>query len=247
LNEGEVHLVGAGPGDPGLLTVRGKELIQQADVLVHDALVDSSLLELNPQAERVDAGKRGGEHTLRQEEINERLADLAEQGKMVVRLKGGDPFLFGRGAEEAEHLRRRGITVHVVPGVTSAIAVPELCGVPVTHRDHSSQVTIVTGHERAGRDEDRIDWAHLAESKGTIVVLMGMGNLRSISASLLEGGMPAETPVAVMTEGSTEGQRTLVSRLGTAAEDVERAGLKAPGIIVIGGCVERMVTLGDLR
>ncbi len=247
MNKGEVHLVGAGPGDPGLLTVRGRELIQQADVLVHDALVDASLLDLNPGAERIDAGKRGGDHTLRQEEINALLAELALQGRKVVRLKGGDPFLFGRGAEEAEHLRRAGVSVHVVPGVSSAIAVPELCGIPVTHRGNSSLVTVVTGHERDGRAEDRIDWGHLAGTGGTIVVLMGMGNLRRIAASLQEGGMAPGTPVAVISEGSTGGQRALRSDLAHAADDVGSAGLKAPGVIVIGECVERMEELGDLR
>lgn len=243
---GSVHLVGAGPGDPGLLTVRGKGLISSAEVIVYDALIDPSLLEINPDAERIDVGKRGGDHKMSQDDINALLCELGASGAKVVRLKGGDPFLFGRGAEEAEALRRAGIDVHVVPGVSSAIAVPELAGIPVTHRDHSSMVTFVTGHERADRDSDRLEWERLATMGGTIVVLMGMSNLERISSSLMGGGMSPDTPAAVITDGSTPRQKTLRSNLRDIHGDVLRKGMKAPGIVVIGDCVRTMDLLEDI-
>lgn len=246
MSRGIVHLVGAGPGDPGLLTIKGRSLIEEADVIVYDALVNPSLLLLNDDAEKIDAGKRGGDHTMGQEDINKLLCELGKAGRKVVRLKGGDPFLFGRGAEEAEALRVEGVEVRVVPGVSSAIAVPELAGIPVTHRDHSSMVTFVTGHERADRGEDRLNWSNLAACGGTIVILMGMGNIGRISAALIEGGLPSDTPAAVVTDGSTVNQRCLRSRLGDVAEDVSQKGLKAPGIIIIGDSVRSMDVLGDL-
>ncbi len=243
---GVVHLVGGGPGDPELLTVKGKRLIESADVIVYDALIDKSLLDLNPEAEHIDVGKRGGNHKMSQSDINALLCRLAAQGSNVVRLKGGDPFLFGRGAEEAESLRKAGLEVHVVPGISSAISVPELCGIPVTHRDHASMVTFVTGHERSDRDNDRLDWGKLAECGGTIVVLMGMGNIPRISKALVDGGMPSSTPVAVIVNGSTPRQKVLRTTISRAADDVEANGMKAPGIIVIGGCVTTMDVLGDM-
>lgn len=244
--KGVVHLVGGGPGDPDLLTVKGKRLIESADVIVYDALIDKSLLKLNPEAEHIDVGKRGGDHKMSQDDINALLCRLAERGSNVVRLKGGDPFLFGRGAEEAEALIDAGQEVHVVPGISSAISVPELCGIPVTHRDHASMVTFVTGHERSDRESDRLDWGKLAQCGGTIVVLMGMSNIPRISKALMEGGLPTNTPTAVIVNGSTPRQKVLKTTIATAAGDVEANEMRAPGIIVIGGCVTTMDSLGDL-
>lgn len=245
--EGEVFLIGAGPGDPGLLTIRGKSLIEEADVIVYDALVEPSLLDFNASADKINVGKRGGDHIMPQSEINSLLTDLAKKGLKVVRLKGGDPFLFGRGAEEAEFLIKEGIKVHVVPGVSSAISVPELCGIPVTHRDHSSMVTFVTGHERGDREEDRLNWQKIARCGGTIVILMGMENALNISRSLCDGGLDPTTPVAVIMEGSTPRQRSISTNLRSVSDDIKKNGLKAPGIIVVGDCVSKMHILGDLR
>jgi len=244
---GKVYLVGAGPGDLGLMTVKGLELLRSADTVVFDALVSREILDECKNAELIDVGKRGGNHKRTQDEINELLVGLALSGKNVVRLKGGDPFLFGRGAEEAAELRRAGAEVHVVPGVSSSISVPELAGIPVTHRDHTSIVTMVTGHERADREGDRVEWENLAKDHGTIVVLMGMSNSERISNGLIKGGMDPETPAAVITDGSTEKQRvetTTISRLGSS---INEKGLKAPGIIVIGSVVGESKLLGDMR
>lgn len=246
--KGKVYLVGAGPGDLGLITVKGKELLREADVVLYDALANPDLLALcRKDAELVDAGKRGGDHNLKQWETNGLLVKYAEEGKTVVRLKGGDPFLFGRGAEEAEELRKAGIEVHVVPGVSSSISVPELAGIPVTHRDHASMVTFVTGNEKADRKEDRVDWKALAESHGTIVILMGLGNAESISRGLIEGGMDPSVPAAVITDGSTPQQRVEVTTVSEIAETIRGKGLKPPGIIVVGSVVSVREALGDLQ
>lgn len=245
---GKVYLVGAGPGDVGLMTVKGLELLRTADVVMYDALANPDLLgECKEGAELIDAGKRGGNHHLRQHETNELLVRYANEGKTVVRLKGGDPFLFGRGAEEACELRRAGIEVHVVPGVSSSISVPELAGIPVTHRDHASLVTFVTGHEKAGRAEDRVNWKRLAEGHGTVVVLMGLGNARNISEGLIDGGMPPETPAAIICSGSTPEQRIELTCVGELAETVSAMKLEPPGIMVIGSVAELHNELGDLR
>lgn len=244
---GKVYLVGAGPGDPGLITVKGLELLRSADVVVFDALIDASILDECGSAELIDVGKRGGNHKKTQDEINEILGDLALNGKTVVRLKGGDPFLFGRGAEEAAYLRNIGVDVHAVPGVSSSISVPELAGIPVTHRDHTSMVTIITGHERSDRKEDRTDWQSLAKGHGTIVVLMGIGNSQNISSGLMEGGRDPDTPVAVITDGSMKGQRKVTTTLSDLHSAIREKGLKAPGIIVIGNVVRESDILGDMR
>ncbi len=245
---GKVYLVGAGPGDPGLLTVKASELIREADAVVYDALANHDILKgCKEGALLIDAGKRGGNHTMTQDQTNAKLVELAEAGKLVVRLKGGDPFMFGRGAEEAEELRKAGMEVHVVPGISSTISVPELCGIPVTHRDHTPLVTFLTGHEKSDRDEDRIDWRALVGGHGTLVILMGMGNAKHISSELVAGGMDPETPAAIITEGSTPRQRierTTVSRL---EETITSKGLKAPGIMVIGTVATLHDVLGDLR
>ncbi len=244
---GKVYLVGAGPGDPGLITVKGLELLRTADVVFYDALANPLLLrECREDAELIDAGKRARDHHLSQWQTNELLVKHAQEGKTVVRLKGGDPFLFGRGAEEAEELRKAGVEVHVVPGVSSSISVPELAGIPVTHRDHASLVTFVTGHEKDGREGDRVDWKALAEGHGTIVVLMGLGNAAGISKGLIEGGMSPETPAAVICKGSTPEQRVEVTVLSRLADTISEKGLEAPGIMVIGDVATVRSRLGDL-
>ena len=245
---GTVYLVGAGPGDPGLFTIRGKELLEQADAVLYDALANQDLLKLcRDDAELVDAGKRGGDHRLKQWETNELLIKYAKEGKMVVRLKGGDPFMFGRGAEEAEELRDAGIDVRVVPGVSSSISVPELAGIPVTHRDHASMVTFVTGHEKSDRTEDRVDWKALAESHGTIVVMMGLGNAKSISEGLLEGGMDADTPAAIITNGSTPEQEVELTTVSKLNDTIKDKKMEPPGIMVIGNVASVREKLGDLQ
>ena len=244
---GEVYLVGAGPGDVDLITVKGRGLIERADVVVHDSLIGEGLLDLvRPGAEIIDVGKRGGFHKKEQWEINAILVEKCREGGLVVRLKGGDPFMFGRGGEEAEELRAAGLTVHVVPGVTSAISAPALAGIPVTHRDHASLVTFVTGHEGAGKENESVNWPALASTGGTVVILMGMSRLRLNASRLVEGGMPPSTPVAVVEKGSTAEQRVTVGTLEDIADRCEEAGAKAPAIIVVGGVASLHQRLGDL-
>jgi uroporphyrin-III C-methyltransferase len=246
--EGEVFLVGAGPGAPDLITLRGRELIGRADVIVHDSLVPMELLALAPDGtEIIDVGKRAGCHKADQDEINRILVEKAKDGNLVVRLKGGDPFIFGRGGEEAEMLIKEGIKVHLVPGVTSAISVPGLAGIPVTHRDHSSTVTFVTGHEGAHMDRESIDWSSLAKLGGTIVILMGVSNLRSNMDHLIEGGMDPSMPVAVIEKGVTSDQRVIVGDLAAIADLCEREEVQAPSIIVVGGVTSMRKWLGDLE
>ncbi len=246
--KGSVYLIGAGPGDPGLMTVRGLELLHRAEVVVFDSLVGEEVLREAPaSAEMLDVGKRGGRHKAEQPEINALLLEKAMQGRMVVRLKGGDPFLFGRGGEEAEHLRRHGVEVHVVPGVSASIAVPALAGVPVTHRTLSSSVTIITGHEGEHKEDEWLDWAALARGGGTLVIMMGMSNLGRNAARLMAGGVNADVPVAVIQDGSSPSQRVVVSSLGRVEEDCRREGLGAPAVIVVGKVVELHAVLGDLR
>jgi uroporphyrin-III C-methyltransferase len=245
---GEVYLVGAGPGDLGLMTVRGMELLRAADVVVYDYLANPDLLlEAKAGAELIDVGKQGGNHKVEQDEINKIIVERALNGQRVVRLKGGDPFLFGRGGEEAEELRKAGVRVHVVPGVTSAIAAPALAGIPVTHRDHASFVTFVTGHEGEHKDEEIIDWAGLAKLGGTIVILMGMGHLERNMKKLMEGGLDPSTPVAVVHRGSTAAQRVVVSTARTIAEECRSQGIGSPAVVVVGGVATLHDILGDLR
>jgi uroporphyrin-III C-methyltransferase len=243
--KGKVYLVGAGPGGIGLMTVRGLELLRSAETVVHDALIDIDILNECKNAELIDAGKRGGNHKMSQTEINETLVELANEGKNVIRLKGGDPFLFGRGAEEAAALRKAGIEVHVVPGVSSSISVPELVGIPLTHRDNASMVTIATGHERSDRDEEKIDWKKLASTDGTIVILMGMSNSERISKELMAGGMSKDVPAAVIVH-ENGGYRTETASLLTLPSVIKTKEMKAPGIIVIGDVVKQRSVLGDM-
>ena len=225
-----VHLVGAGPGDPELLTVRATRLLATADVIVHDALADSSIIELaNPAAERIDVGKRPGRPTP-QENINALLVHLGRQGLEVVRLKGGDPFVFGRGGEEAEALADAGVPYTVVPGISSAIAAPAAAGIPVTHRGISASFTVVTGHRERGGSSS-IDWEALARVGDTIVVLMGVSERARIAARLMDGGLSPDTPVAAIRFGTRPEQTTLRTTLAGLAD----APVESPSTIVIGG------------
>lgn len=225
-----VHLVGAGPGDPGLLTRRGAELLAAADVVVYDRLVDPRLLDLAPtSAERIDVGKLPG-RPHRQQDINALLVERGATGATVVRLKGGDPFVFGRGGEEVQALRAAGVAVEVVPGVTSAFAAPAAAGVPVTHRGLSTSVTVVTGHVGDSGGSGGVDWASLASAGGTLVVLMGMENRAAIAQALVAGGRPSSTPVLVVRWGTTADQRSLRTTLAGLAT----TAMEAPATVVVG-------------
>jgi uroporphyrinogen III methyltransferase/synthase len=241
---GKVHLVGAGPGDPSLVTLAALRALRRADVVVYDHLVERSLLEYaRPGAELVFVGKHApdpdgrGAGVLPQDEINAVLGEKALEGRRVVRLKGGDPFVFGRGGEEAEFLRGRGVAVEVIPGITSGHAVPAYAGIPVTHRDFASQVTFVTGHERDTEGGVPVDWEALAKVPGTLVVLMGVRQLRRNCEKLIAGGKPKETPAALVERGALPEQRVAVATLGTISEESGRAGIKSPAILVLGDVV----------
>ena len=232
--EGKVWLVGAGPGDRGLFTLKGLEVLSGAEVVVYDALVGDEVLTLIPEtAEKINVGKRAGNHLMVQEDISRTLLDHALQGKKVVRLKGGDPFVFGRGGEELELLSKNGVPYEVVPGVTSAFAVPAYNGIPVTHRDFTSSVHIITGHRRKGRDYD-IDFEALVRTKGTLIFLMGLASLDPLMKGLLEAGMDPDMPAAVLEKGTTAGQRRVVATVSTLREEADRAAVEAPAIIVVG-------------
>ncbi|MDQ2662902.1 MAG: uroporphyrinogen-III C-methyltransferase [Candidatus Eremiobacteraeota bacterium] len=235
---GKVFLVGAGPGDPGLLTLRAAAVLSECEVLLYDALASDATVALAaPSSEKVFVGKRGGTHAMPQSQIEELLVAHARAGKFVVRLKGGDPFVFGRGGEEAQSLAQAGIPFEVVPGMTSAIAAPAYAGIPVTHRDCNTAFTIATGHEDPEKPESTIDWDGLADPHQTLVLLMAMGNLAEIARKLQERGLPPDRPVAVIRNGTRPSQETLVSTLAGVAADVERAGLGAPAIVVVGDVV----------
>lgn len=236
---GKAYLVGSGPGGLGLMTIKAREVIDSADVVLYDQLPGEEILATLPQdAELIDCGKYGGSHTLEQDEIEALMVERVKAGKTVVRLKGGDPFLFGRGGEEIETLREHGISVEVVPGVTSAIAVPEMVGIPVTHRRYASQVTFITGHEDPTKPESALDWEVLARLKGTLVILMGVKNLPAIAAALVSHGKDPATPVAIIERGLRPDQRVTVGTLGDIAEKARAAGVRPPAVIVIGGVVE---------
>ncbi|MEW6304060.1 MAG: uroporphyrinogen-III C-methyltransferase [Verrucomicrobiota bacterium] len=236
---GTVYLVGAGPGDAGLLTLRGAELLQRADVVVYDALINLDLLRLAPRtAEFIYGGKRAKDHAIPQDEMNALLIAKAKEGKCVVRLKGGDPYLFGRGGEEAEELVAAKVPFEVVPGVSSFVAAPNYAGIPVTHRDHCSSFTVITGHEDPTKDEIAIDWAQLAKTEGTKVVLMGVQRIRDIAGRLVAHGMPDKTPVAMVRWGTTGRQQTIEGTLATIADVVEKEQFKAPAVTIIGDVVK---------
>ena len=235
---GTVYLVGAGPGDPGLLTRHGADALARADVVVYDRLADDSMLALTPpDAELIYVGKQAALHAVPQEHINELLSTHAARGKCVVRLKGGDPFVFGRGGEEATHLRERGIACIVVPGVTSAIAAPAYAGIPVTDRRHASSFAVITGHEDPTKPHSRLDWHGIANGADTLVFLMGLTNLESICERLIAEGRPSETPAAVIERGTTPGQRVVTATLAGLAERVAAAGLHPPSMIIVGDVV----------
>lgn len=237
--QGKVYLIGAGPGDPSLITVRGAEVLGRCDVVLYDALADPALLEhLRPGAEARFVGKRGGEESESQEHINDALIELALAGKVVGRLKGGDPLLFARGAEEALALAERGIPFEIIPGISSPVAVAAYAGISLTHRDLASSVLFLTGTPRKGAGPDGHDWRRLATRAGTICVLMGMRRLRAIASSLIENGRPAATPTAVVQWGARPEQRTVVGPLSEIADLVERAGLGSPAVVIIGGVVD---------
>ncbi len=234
----KVYLIGAGPGDPGLITVKGRDCIAAADVVIYDYLAAPALLEAaRADAELIYVGKKGGDHTLPQEQINELLVAKAAAGAVVARLKGGDPYIFGRGGEEAEVLVAAGIDYEVVPGVTSAIAAPAYAGIPLTHRDFTSTVAFVTGHEDPTKTASSIDWGALARGIGTLVFFMGVKNLPHITGQLTAHGMPPDKPVAVVRWGTTAAQQTVSGTLATIEDAVRAAGVKAPAIIVVGEVV----------
>ena len=236
--------MGAGPGDPELLTLKGKRCIAEADVLIYDYLAAKSLLDhAGPTCECIYVGKKGGDHTLAQEDINRLIAAKALEGKTVTRLKGGDPYIFGRGGEEAEVLVEAGVSFEVVPGVTSAIAAPAYAGIPLTHRSFTSTVAFITGHEDPTKGRTDIDWQALATGIGTLVFLMGVKNLPNIISRLLEHGRPADTPIALVQWGTTNQQKTVTGTLDDIEQKVKAAGLSSPAIIVVGQVVSLRPTL----
>lgn len=234
---GRVYLVGAGPGDPELLTLRAVRLLQQADVVVYDHLVSSAVLDfVSPTAERIYAGKRRNEHTMRQEQINMLLVKLAGKGKQVVRLKGGDPFIFGRGGEELEALAKQGIAFEVVPGVTAASGVASYAGIPLTHRDYAQSCLFVTGHLKDGTAD--LDWPSLVRLRQTVVIYMGLGGLAEICHQMMLHGASPELPIAVVQDGSIATQKVVVGTLSNMSERVARANLKSPCLTIIGEVVK---------
>ncbi|MBC8209147.1 MAG: uroporphyrinogen-III C-methyltransferase [Desulfobulbaceae bacterium] len=242
---GKVYLVGAGPGDPGLITLRGKYLLERAEVVVYDYLATPKLLKYVPKdAHLIYAGKKGGtKHTHTQEEINQMLVDWGRQGKMVVRLKGGDPFIFGRGGEEIEQLAAAGVAFEVVPGVTSATAAATYAGIPITHREYTASVAFLTGHEDPTKKDSNIDWPKLATGAGTLVIYMGIKNLPTIVHNLVSNGRDPQTPVAVVRWASTPEQHSVIGTLETIVEKVRVEGIKPPALIVVGEVVKLRDTI----
>lgn len=235
---GKVYLVGAGPGDPKLLTLRAAELLAKADIVIYDRLISKSILKLAPKtARKIYVGKRSGKHEVPQNKINELLVTAASEARTVVRLKGGDPFLFGRGGEEAETLAEKNIDFEVVPGVTSAVATPEYAGIPLTHRDYASAVAIVTGH-RAGDSGKPVKWDKLVSAVNTIVILMGMESLEAIVKKLQQGGLDLNKPVTIVEQGTTKNQRTFTGKLNTIVDEAKKNNVKPPAVIVIGDVAE---------
>jgi uroporphyrin-III C-methyltransferase/precorrin-2 dehydrogenase/sirohydrochlorin ferrochelatase len=233
---GTVHLVGAGPGDPDLLTLRAARLLQQADVVVYDHLVGPGVLDLiGHQAERIYVGKQRACHSLSQDEINALLVRLSQAGRTVVRLKGGDPFVFGRGGEELQVLAAHGVPFEVVPGITAACGVSSYAGIPLTHRDYAQSCTFVTGHLKDG--SCNLDWVALARPRQTVVIYMGLSGLPTICAELMAHGLPADWPAAVVAHGTLSRQQVVVATLATLARTVQDAGLESPGLTIVGEVV----------
>ena len=239
---GTVYLVGAGPGDPDLLTVKAQRLLMICDALVYDSLVPKEVLDLVPETcERRFVGKRRGHHSVPQPSTNAVLVEMAQKHSTVVRLKGGDPFLFGRGGEEAAFLADRSIPVQVVPGVTAGIAAPAYAGIPVTHRRAGSSVTFVTGHEEFDKRRPSVNWRALAAASDGLVIYMGLHNLPRIAEELMLGGLSAETPVAVIQQGTVSGQRCLKGSLSEIAAETRSQHFKSPSIVVIGEMIDHQV------
>ena len=236
---GTVHLIGAGPGDPGLITCKAVQCLKTADVIVYDYLANEAILEhARKDAELIYAGKMGGCHSMPQEEINRLLEKKAKEGKEVVRLKGGDPYIFGRGGEEASHLFKHGVPVRVIPGITSAIAAPAYAGIPLTDRRHASSVTLITGHEDPTKPESSINWEKISTGSGTLVFLMGVKNLPGIVKNLVKHGRNEDTPAAIIQQGTTPFQRTVTGTLRTIEKQANEAVIKPPSIILVGSVVE---------
>jgi uroporphyrin-III C-methyltransferase/precorrin-2 dehydrogenase/sirohydrochlorin ferrochelatase/uroporphyrin-III C-methyltransferase len=240
--DAKVFIIGAGPGDPDLLTMKAHRLLQRADVVVYDRLVSSDVLDLVPTgATRIFAGKAAGRHTMPQGEINELLLSLAQSGRRVVRLKGGDPFVFGRGSEEALHLARHGVPFEIVPGITAAAGCAAYAGIPLTHRDIAKGVQFITGHDRNGKELD-VDWQSLADPETTLVIYMGLGNAPRISRELIAAGLPGTTPAAAIENGTTPEQRVRLTTLADLPEAV--ADLTAPTLLIVGEVVDLAKDLG---
>jgi len=246
--KGKVYIVGAGPGDPSLLTLKALDLIKSADIVLYDRLVSDGILKMIPShVQKVYVGRNIGDDYAHQEETNKLMVQHAKDGRNVVRLKGGDPFIFGRGGEEAEFLRENGIDFEIVPGIPSATASPAYAGIPLTHRLLSSSVAIVTGHEDAKKDELAVRWKELAGAVDTIVVLMGMGRLKQIVDDLVDAGMSKDTEVAIIESGTTKEQKVLLGDLDNIVDKVKDSGIRPPAIIVIGkvaGLAEKLNWLG---
>ncbi|WP_408006450.1 uroporphyrinogen-III C-methyltransferase [Pseudalkalibacillus sp. A8] len=235
---GKVYLVGAGPGDPGLITVKGMKCIEEADVILYDRLINKELLNYaKPDAELIYCGKLPDYHLMKQETINRFLVKNGKKGKIVTRLKGGDPFVYGRGGEEAEELAKHGLEFEIVPGITSGIAAPAYAGIPVTHREHSSTFAFVTGHRRKDKEGDDLHWESLAKGIDTLAIYMGVKNLPYICEQLLKHGRPAATPVALVHWGTIEEQRTVTGTLDSIVEIVEQSDIKNPSMIIVGEVV----------
>lgn len=237
LKPGWVWLCGAGPGDPGLLTLHALNGLRQADVVIYDALVDERILDWAPQAERIYAGKRGGKPSAKQRDISLRLVDLAREGKKVLRLKGGDPFVFGRGGEEAQTLIQHGVPVRIIPGISSGIGGLAYAGIPVTHRDVNQSVTFVTGHDQSGETPTNLDWEAISRGSQVLVIYMGMKHAGQISSALIAAGRPLSEPVAVVTNATTPNQKVLETTLGGLVADLVASGLEPPAIICVGRSV----------
>ncbi len=237
MEPGWVWLCGAGPGDPGLLTLHALNALRQADVVIYDALVEKTILTWAPQAEHIYAGKRGGKPSAKQRDISMQLIELAREGRRVLRLKGGDPFMFGRGGEEAQTLVQNGVHVRIIPGITAGIGGLAYAGVPVTHRDVNQAVTFVTGHDAAGETPATLNWRALAQGGQVLVIYMGMKHAERIAGELMDAGRPADEPVAVVSQATTPDQEVLETTLGALAADIAAAGMAPPAIVCVGRSV----------
>lgn len=237
LQPGWVWLCGAGPGDPGLLTLHALNALRQADVVVYDALVEPAILDWGPQALKIYAGKRGGKPSAKQRDISLHLVELAGAGHRVLRLKGGDPFVFGRGGEEAQTLVQHGIPIRVIPGISAGIGGLAYAGIPVTHRDVNQSVTFVTGHDQSGNTPVSLNWDAISKGSQVIVIYMGIKHIGQISAALLAAGRPDDEPVAVVTAATTPAQQVLETTLGTVVADIAASALEPPAIICVGRSV----------